>query len=94
MVISGSQNVDNSDEVIKMVHFAIACQKLLHYLITLIKLDSNYNPLSTTRFTMHVATFSESMRDSLDYQTNFRNILDRAFRIQQYVPKTPNNIQK
>jgi Adenylate and Guanylate cyclase catalytic domain len=87
IVVCRSQGVYNPDEAIKMLHFAVACQKRLHCLVPLIKLDSNDNVVSTMRFGMHLLMVTrpddKSRHNIVDHESNFKKVLNRATMMQK-----------
>lgn len=82
VAISGMQGKEDPNQAIKMAYFADACQKKLHCLLPLMKLDSTSKILASMRFGIHTGTYSGLCKElgqiSADHQPNFRKLLDRA----------------
>jgi Adenylate and Guanylate cyclase catalytic domain len=88
VAVSGMQGIDDPNQAIKMAYFADACQKKLHGLLPLMKLDSTDKIFTLMRFGIHTGTCSglcKALGQISDHQLNFRKLLDRARIMQKYV---------
>ena len=86
IAVSGMQTTDDSTQAIKMVYFAVACQRKLHSLIPLLKLCSTRKQLISVRFGIHCGAYL-GLPDqiSAENENNFRKVLHGATIMQKYV---------